>query len=144
MFLRDTRSWTTVLCKLLSVSLSFTFLLSSWSVFYTQSVVHILYLVRVLYSVRSPYFIPSPCFIPSPQSVVRSPQSVFYTDRKQSGEWCLTQPCHFLTTCIFYKAFTAGRFADAPKQISVCTGKSCHFDSSRGVIFTRTYLLRSL
>ena len=40
-----------------------------------------MYLVRVLYSVRSPHFIPSPCFIPSPQSVVRSPQSVFYTDR---------------------------------------------------------------
>ena len=49
--------------------------------FYTQSVVLILYLVRVLYSVRSPRFIPSPYFIPSPQSVVRSPQSVFYTDR---------------------------------------------------------------
>ena len=64
--------------------------------------------------------------------------------RRLSGERCLTQLCHFLTTCIFYKAFTAGRFADAPKQISVCTGKSCHFDSSRGVIFTCTYLLRSL
>ena len=49
--------------------------------FYTQSVVRILYLVRVLYLVRSPHFIPSPCFIPCPQSVVRSPQSVFYTDR---------------------------------------------------------------
>ena len=43
--------------------------------FYTQSVVRILYLVRVLYSARSPHFIPSPCFIPSPQSM-------FYTDRK--------------------------------------------------------------
>ena len=42
--------------------------------------------------IRSPRFIPSPCvilslwsapspcFIPSPQSVVRSPQSIFYTD----------------------------------------------------------------
>ena len=49
--------------------------------FYTQSVVRILYLVRVLYSVRSPHFIPSPCFIPSPQSVVHSPWSMFYTDR---------------------------------------------------------------
>ena len=29
----------------------------------------------------SPRFIPGPYFIPSPQSVVRSPQSVFYTDR---------------------------------------------------------------
>ena len=37
--------------------------------FYTQS------------AVRSPHIIPSPSFIPSPQSVVRSPQSVFYTDR---------------------------------------------------------------
>ena len=44
-------------------------------------VVRVLYLFRVLYSVMSPHFIPSPCFIPSPQSVVRSPQSVFYTDR---------------------------------------------------------------
>ena len=34
-----------------------------------------------IYIVRSPRFIPSPCFIPSPQSVVRRPQSVFYTDR---------------------------------------------------------------
>ena len=41
------------------------------SVFYTQSVF------------SSPRFIPSPYFIPSPQSVVRSPQSVFYTDRFQ-------------------------------------------------------------
>ena len=32
-------------------------------------------------------------------------------DYKQSGERCLTQLCHFLTTCIFYKVFTAGRFA---------------------------------
>ena len=38
--------------------------------FYTQSVV------------SSLHFIPSMCFIPSPQSVVRSPQSMFYTDRK--------------------------------------------------------------
>ena len=37
--------------------------------FYTQSVF------------CSPPFIPSPYFIPSPQSVVRSLQSVFYTDR---------------------------------------------------------------
>ena len=44
--------------------------------FYTQSVVCILYLVHVLYSVRSRHF------IPSPQSVVHSPQSVFYTDRR--------------------------------------------------------------
>ena len=29
-------------------------------------------------------------------------------------------------------------------SISFCTGKRCHFDSSRGVISTRTYLLRSL
>ena len=41
--------------------------------------------VRVLYSVRSPHFIPSLYFIPSPQSVVRSPQSVFYTDRAEMG-----------------------------------------------------------
>ena len=37
--------------------------------FYTQPVV------------SSPHFIPSPCFIPSPQSMIRSPQSSFYTDR---------------------------------------------------------------
>ena len=30
-------------------------------------------------SMVSPRFIPSPCFISSPYSVVRSPQSVFYT-----------------------------------------------------------------
>ena len=36
--------------------------------FYTQPVV------------SSPHFIPSPCFIPSPQSMIRSPQSSFYTD----------------------------------------------------------------
>ena len=35
--------------------------------------------------------------------------------KRQSGERCLTQLCHFLTTCIFYKAFTTGRFADTPK-----------------------------
>ena len=63
---------------MLSFSLSFTFL----KLFiYIYSVVRVLCLVRVLYSVRSPQFIPSPCFIPSPQSVIRSPQSVFYTDR---------------------------------------------------------------
>ena len=62
--------------------------------------------------------------------------------KRQSGERCLTQLCHFLTTCIFYKVFTAGRFAYTPKQISVFTGKRCHFHSSRGVIFTRSYLLR--
>ena len=43
------------------------------SVFYTQSVM------------LSQRFIPSPCFIPSPYSVVRSPQSMFYTDRGYSG-----------------------------------------------------------
>ena len=37
--------------------------------FYTQSIF------------SSPRFIPSPYFIPSPQSVVCSPQSIFYTDR---------------------------------------------------------------
>ena len=37
--------------------------------FYTQPVV------------SSPHFIPSPCFIASPQSMIRSPQSSFYTDR---------------------------------------------------------------
>ena len=37
---------------------------------------------------------------------------------------------------------TAGRFAYTPKQFSVFTGKRCHFHSSRGVIFTRSYLLR--
>ena len=37
--------------------------------FYTQPVV------------SSPHFIPSPCFIPSPRSMIRSPQSSFYTDR---------------------------------------------------------------
>ena len=36
--------------------------------FYTQPVV------------SSPHFMPSPCLIPSPQSMVRSPQSTFYTD----------------------------------------------------------------
>ena len=44
------------------------------SVFYTQSVF------------SSPRFIPSPYFIPSPQSVVRSPQSMFYTDRFYNSE----------------------------------------------------------
>ena len=39
------------------------------SVFYSQSVF------------SSPRFIPSPYFIRSPQSVVRTPQSIFYTDR---------------------------------------------------------------
>ena len=39
---------------------------------------------------------------------------------------------------------TAGRFAYTLKQFSVFTGKRCHFYSSRGVIFTPTYLLRSL
>ena len=54
----------------------------------------------------------------------------------------MTQLFHFLTTCIFYKVFTAGGFAYTPKQISVFKGKRCHFHSSRGVIFTRSYLLR--
>ena len=53
--------------------------------FYTQPGVRILYLLRVLYSVQSPRFIPSPYFIPSPQSMVRSPQSVFYTDRDNNN-----------------------------------------------------------
>ena len=76
MFVCDARSWD--YCFMLSFSLSFTFL----KLFiYIYSVVRVLCLVRVLYSVRSPQFIPSPCFIPSPQSVIRSPQSVFYTDR---------------------------------------------------------------
>ena len=39
------------------------------SVFYTKSIM------------LSSRFIPSPCFIPSPYFVVRSPQSMFYTDR---------------------------------------------------------------
>ena len=43
---------------------------------------------------------------------------------------------------VHYNVFTAGRFAYTPKQISVFTGKRCHFPSSRGVIFTRSYLLR--
>ena len=38
-----------------------------------------------------------------------------WNDWKQTGERCLTQLCHFLTTCIFYKAFKTGRFADTPK-----------------------------
>ena len=38
-----------------------------------------------IYVVRSPHFIPSPCFIPSPLSVVRSPQSMFYTDQTNVG-----------------------------------------------------------
>ena len=44
-------------------------------------ILSILYLVRVLNSVRGPRFIPRPYFIPSPWSAVRSPQSLFYTDR---------------------------------------------------------------
>ena len=75
--LRNDKAGTTVFASLLSVSLSFTFL--KLFLFIVRS--PRLYLVRVLYSVRSPHFIPSPYFIPSPQSVVRSPQSVFYTDR---------------------------------------------------------------
>ena len=68
----------TVFASPLSISLSFTFL----KLFlFTQSLVRVLYPVRVLYSVRSPDFIPSPYFTPGPQSVVRSPQSMFYTDR---------------------------------------------------------------
>ena len=72
---------TTVLCK---PAFRFPQFYLSKAVLYTQSVVRVLYVARVLYSVRSPHFIPSPCFIPSPQSVVRSPQSVFYTDRANS------------------------------------------------------------
>ena len=69
---------TTVLCK---PAFRFPQFYLSKAVLYTQSVVRVLYLARVLYSVRSPHFIPSPCFIPSPQSVVRRPQSGFYTDQ---------------------------------------------------------------
>ena len=60
--------------------------------------------VRILYPVHRPRFIPCPCFVPSPrfpvrvlylvcilypvrspQSAVRSPQSIFYTDRYING-----------------------------------------------------------
>ena len=63
---------------------------------------------RISFEVRSPqstfyrFFIPSPCFVPSPyfpvrvfylihifyaQSLVRSPQSMFYTDRWKKSKW---------------------------------------------------------
>ena len=52
------------------------FNLEPFFVFYTES---------VMLGAR---FIPSPYFIPSPWSVVRRPQSIFYTDR--SADWlCL-------------------------------------------------------
>ena len=49
--------------------------------FYTQSVF------------SSPRFIPSPYFIPSPQSVVRSPQSVFYADRTHVTDRLVIRYC---------------------------------------------------
>ena len=58
-----------------------------------------------------------------------------------STVWC------FQSKCIFYKHSHQDvllAFIDTPKQISVFTGKRCNFQSSRWVIFTRTYLLRTL
>ena len=34
----------------------------------------------------------------------------------------LTQLCHFLTTCIFFKVLTAGRFAYTPKPFLQAKG----------------------
>ena len=72
---RNVKAGTTVFASPLSISLSFAFLK----------------LFLYSYIVRRPRFTPNPCFILSPESVflylvhilypVRSPQSIFYTDR---------------------------------------------------------------
>ena len=77
MFVSEARS-SLFYASLLSISLTFTFL----KLFlYTQSVILRFIPSPCFFLVRSPYFIPSLCSIPSPQSVDRSPQSRFYTDR---------------------------------------------------------------
>ena len=75
------------------------------SVFYTPSVM------------LSPRFIPSPCFIPSPQSVVRSPQSVFYTDRL--AEIARLEPF------TWQKATSPSRVPRASRQVPRVGGLPC-------------------
>ena len=101
--------------SLLSLSLSFIFL----KLFlYTQSVVCILYYTESMYYTQSvvsgPHFLPSQSFIPSPQSVIRSPQSVFYTDRfkghlhKQTEQRMGRFHCNLYQTKWMLKRFILG------------------------------------